>query len=1016
MRTSIWAVMALVIAGCSYDLGEVRDPLGDDIDAVTWDDMAPPFAPPADDEAPTIEITDVVDLEDGTAQLTGISADDRAVVALEVLAGLSGPYPIPAPIDGFAAWAAIVPVPSAGPITFEAKVFDEGGRSGVASVTLERPRPQDMTAPTLTITAPADGLETNAGSLFVEGTAEDASGVRSVEVVMMVDGGDELPLGMARTADHFAHWAIEAPVSPGAETTYIARARDSAERLAEARVTVISRAAPPHAAPVLVESTPADGATVAARDQTLDMVFESGSPLAAVLVRVGDGPGQPAMGAGPMWSVPIRLRPDDNPISIIARDADGLVSRTVITIRMDDGFGDGPVIALGAPTPPGGEVHLDLDKDGAAAMFPVEVQRETILMYLDPRDMVTNALGQIRELCGPGWTAPGFEPDCPAEWGAPERNLWGLLTMTPNSTNVAGTGFEELAVLSVDLIGVSFGEILGDALGLELDQVVLPDEPLVDAIIELLIGSHANAGPGGTLPVSLEAGLQDMKPLGCTFGRDEQGHPGFIASGEECAGAESGVQAAVLTADFRMQLTLISNLRLYEGVDLARARKEYFADRPPEVGVVDLEFLDPTRFDMSGIAPVPLVTMDFQMLESDESATPGTALTPIGLGDSDVWGFPSWSLERIVARSSINAFDTLRTGCDLCDPLGGELAYRSDGARDLAEVVIGRVGYDCDPADLRSCPNQEPTPDGLPERFTDRLDAYDCGGGLGCGGFSDAYECHRQGRCVETAAIACDRDQNCAAGELCVFGDCMPAAEVVCRFDADCPAAQVCHDNACIEVPAGWFRFWMPPGVVRLPSPAYMWDIVLEVAQARMLDGGVAQGEGDATFHLEGVPAGLTDAFIESEVRQQLQAQREELADALLGKYTDPDLPVDLFIDVFDGAGWLMVSQCRLGLAHPQIECRDLDGDGEVDDPLGCVDPADLCVPDQLVGLYRDAGAAQPSRLDRAAPSTLTGVPLAELAVGDVLYFRAADGGVQRVDVDAVEATSIQLWLRGAAR
>lgn len=1010
MRTSIWAVMALVIAGCSYDLGEVRDPLGDDIDAVTWDDMAPPFAPPADDAAPTIEIAEVIDLEDGTAQLTGVSADDRAVVALEVSAGLSGPYPIAPPAEGFAAWTAIVPVPPAGPVTFDAMVFDEGGRTGTASITLDRPRPQDMTAPTLTITAPADGLETNAGRLFVEGTAEDASGVRSVEVVMVVGDGDEMSLGMARTADHFAHWSIEAPVSPGAETTYIARARDSAERLAEARVTVISRAAPPHAAPILVESTPADGATVAARAQTLEMVFESGAPIDAVLVRVGDGPGQDAMGAGPRWTVPIRLRPDDNPINIIARDSDGLVSRTVMMIRMDDGFGDGPVIALGAPTPPGGDVHLDLDKDGAAAMFPVDVQRDTILMYLDPREMVTNALGQIRALCGPGWDSPDFEPECPAEWGAPERNLWGLLTMTPRRTNVDGTGFEELAALAIELIGVSFGEVLGDALGLELDQVVLPDEPLVDAIIELLIGSHANAGPGGTLPVSLEAGLQDMKPLGCTFGADDAGHPGFIASGEDCGDTESGVQAAVLTDEFRMQLTLTSNLRLYEGADLARARKEYFADRPPGVGVVALDFLDPDRFDMSGIAPVPLVTMDFQMLESDDAATPGTAVSPIGLGDSDVWGFPSWSLERIVARSSINAFGALRTGCDLCDPQTDELAYRSDGARDLAEVVIGRVGYDCDPADLVSCPNQLPTPDGLPERFTDQLDAYDCAADADCRGFGDGFECHRQGRCVETAAIACDRDQNCAAGELCVFGDCMAAAEVACRFDTDCPAAQVCHDNACIEVPAGWFRFWMPAGVVRLPDPAYMWDIVLEVAQARMLDGGVAQGDGDATFHLEGVPAGLTAEFIEEEVRQQLHAQRFELADALLGRYTNPDYPVDLYIDVFGDAGWLMVSQCRLGLAHPQIPCQSPGM------PLGCVAAEDLCTPDPLVGLYSNAAAGMPSRLDRAAPSDLTGVPLTDLSMGDVLYFRAADGAVQRVEVEAVDATSIKLWLRGAPR
>lgn len=981
MRSMFWAAVVLLATACSHDLGDVRDPLGDDVDAVTWDDAALPVAPPADDEAPTVEISEVEDLGDGTARLSGISGDDRAVVSLFIEVGQSGPYPVePAPA-GFTVWSAVVPIMPAGPVAFTAAVYDASGNAGRAMATLERPRPNDMTPPVVVITEPVDGLETNAARLFIRGTAMDASGVRSVEVAQIIDG-DEMPVGPARTGDHFAHWAIEAPLAPGVETTFVARARDSADRLGEARVTVNSRAAPPHAAPRLVSSAPADGAQVARARQTLSMEFESGAPVEAVWVRVGDGANAAATGGGRSWEAPVRLRPGANAITVVARDAVGLVGRAVVTVTMDDGYGDGPVVALAAPGEPGGEVVLDLDKAGVLEMFPVDVQRDTVLMNLDPRAMVTNALGVIRAACGPGWDGPGFVADCPAAWGAPERNLWGLLTMTPRRTVVTETSFEPASELSESLLGIAFGQILGDALQVGFDEVVLSDAPLVEAIVESLIASHPNAGPGGALPVTLEDGLLDMRPLGDRFG-PVAGHPGFIAG---------AVEASVLTDDFRMGLSLISNLRLYEGVDLRASRKNYFADRPLGAPVVELEFLDPTRFSLGGINPSPVVAMDFQMVESDTTATPGNAIEPFGLGNSDVWAFEPWTLERVVAQASLNAFRDLRTGCDLCGPDGG-LVYR-DAARgiDVAEITIGRMGYDCVAGQF--CPNEAtPNPVGRAEHFSNYLDRNNCTTIDECAiRFGEDAFCHPQGRCVDANEIACFNDRQCAAGERCLAGTC--AAGLECVIDVDCAGDRVCYEGSCIEVPAGWFRLWMPD-VTELPSPAYMWDIVLEVAQARLRDGGVAEGEGDALFHLEGVSVGLTDADIEAQVRVQLQAQRLTLAEALLGRYVDPEHPLDLFVDTFGGAGWLMINPCRIGLAHP--------------DAMQCADPA-------AAGLYRAPAADAPSRLDADAPSGLRGVPLASLTVGESVYFRDADDSVYRLDVEAVDATTVRLWLRGEAR
>lgn len=75
------------------------------------------------------------------------------------------------------------------------------------------------------------------------------------------------------------------------------------------------------------------------------------------------------------------------------------------------------------------------------------------------------------------------------------------------------------------------------------------------------------------------------------------------------------------------------------------------------------------------------------------------------------------------------------------------------------------------------------------------------------------------------------------------------------------------------------------------PAPAYFWDILLEVAQIRLHDGGLAEGEGDINFTLRDIPAGITTAALEQTIRDNIQQNPAALAALaeLLNENTDGD-------------------------------------------------------------------------------------------------------------------------------
>jgi hypothetical protein len=140
-------------------------------------------------------------------------------------------------------------------------------------------------------------------------------------------------------------------------------------------------------------------------------------------------------------------------------------------------------------------------------------------------------------------------------------------------------------------------------------------------------------------------------------------------------------------------------------------------------------------------------------------------------------------------------------------------------------------------------------------------------------------------------------------------------AEVVVGEDGYAPDGLTpLHFAALNPNPAGWMRVWTvgglgyPAGVPKFGAwtVGYVWDIVLEVAQKRLLDGGVVQGEGDVSFPLQGVSVGLTEDELVEGVRLAMDAEEEKLVELLAGSWAENSDFVDVFLSCRpDGTVWL---------------------------------------------------------------------------------------------------------------
>ena len=82
-----------------------------------------------------------------------------------------------------------------------------------------------------------------------------------------------------------------------------------------------------------------------------------------------------------------------------------------------------------------------------------------------------------------------------------------------------------------------------------------------------------------------------------------------------------------------------------------------------------------------------------------------------------------------------------------------------------------------------------------------------------------------------------------------------------------------------LDVTNGWVEIFTAGGLGSPPPESYFWDVLLEVAQVRLHDDGLAEGEADVAFTLRDVPIGVDSETISASIRENLEADPSALID-----------------------------------------------------------------------------------------------------------------------------------------
>jgi hypothetical protein len=108
------------------------------------------------------------------------------------------------------------------------------------------------------------------------------------------------------------------------------------------------------------------------------------------------------------------------------------------------------------------------------------------------------------------------------------------------------------------------------------------------------------------------------------------------------------------------------------------------------------------------------------------------------------------------------------------------------------------------------------------------------------------------------------------------------AQREIATIPAHCDAYQlgtgVDAFTACIDE-TGWVVLETFNDVGSPPAPAYLWDLDLEIAQVRLHDGGLAEGEADVEITLRDIEVGVPADVIVEQVKTNIQANPEALAE-----------------------------------------------------------------------------------------------------------------------------------------
>jgi hypothetical protein len=181
----------------------------------------------------------------------------------------------------------------------------------------------------------------------------------------------------------------------------------------------------------------------------------------------------------------------------------------------------------------------------------------------------------------------------------------------------------------------------------------------------------------------------------------------------------------------------------------------------------------------------------------------------------------------------------------------------------------------------------------------------------------------------------------------------------------------------------GWVTFQTFDGVGNPPAPRYLWDLKIELAQQRIHDGGLAEGEADVEFTLRDVELGIPAEAIVTEIRDNLAADPTALRGLAAALVDTGRGAADVFYvrpppDAPEPADWLFF-----------IAPEDIP---EGDD--GPVRPYDY----ERVGFFSDAALTDKVSDTREVDGDTTHEKV-RVAPGDVLYIQDDAGAVFRLDV-----------------
>ncbi|MDT7780152.1 MAG: hypothetical protein QOC99_2664 [Acidobacteriota bacterium] len=301
---------------------------------------------PSDTTLPTISITSPANNSTTTETLidvSGTSSDPgtpSSGVATVTVNNLTATY------DSTTGQWIVHNVPlNIGPNTITAVVADVAGNHASASINVTRQQPPDMTAPTLTVTTPADGSSTTSDTVTFSGTVSDtganASGVARVTVN-----------GTPATIDANGAWTLAGVSLSMGQNTFNVRADDNANNQTVKSVSVTRQLPPDTQPPTVSINTPADGSSTEATTITVSgAASDSGTNASGVSQVTVNGQAATFNSQTGTWTISnFALAVGQNTITAVATDVVGNPS-TPATVKVERKLPDTqpPTLAVSSP-------------------------------------------------------------------------------------------------------------------------------------------------------------------------------------------------------------------------------------------------------------------------------------------------------------------------------------------------------------------------------------------------------------------------------------------------------------------------------------------------------------------------------------------------------------------------------------------------------------------------------------------------------------------------------------------